>query len=213
MTIPLLSGNQINFLNWYNGETNAVMPKMWCYQAIGYAEVTSTLQTSIPIYVPSNLGSGTDNTRYPDKLLTVPAGMVLYYLGLRIPPPTPGQSPTPASGSVPTTTGGNTTLIGTTGERLKVGTAHTDTAPVITCASNAYVPGIAKLAPTQAMWGTLAAPLGVLGSDTTYNLLVSNAGNTAAGTGIRTAANKVRLIVDVAYIYVNDPALPERLRL
>jgi hypothetical protein len=63
------------------------------------------------------------------------------------------------------------------------------------------------------MWGTLAAPLGVLGSDTTYNLLVSNAGNTAAGTGIRTAANKVRLIVDVAYIYVNDPALPERLRL
>lgn len=184
MSQPLLPGNQTNLLRWFEGERLEFYPKIHAYHALGYAEITSTLQTSIDIKVPSH------KRDVSDTLLIVPAGAQVYYIGLRTPK--------------------DVALIGTTGERLKVGTVHTDTAPVLTVASNAVAANsIASSAGSP--YATLAAPLGTLGGATQYKLLNSNAGNTAAGTGIRVASGTQRAIVDICYLLIADPSRIEQL--
>ncbi|MBW4674675.1 MAG: hypothetical protein KME52_11795 [Desmonostoc geniculatum HA4340-LM1] len=184
MSQPLLPGNQTNLLRWFEGERLEFFPKIHAYHALGYALITSTLQTSIDIKVPSH------KRDVDDTLLIVPSGAQVYYIGFRTPK--------------------DVALVGTTGEKLKVGTVHTDTAPVLTVASSAIAANsIAKSAATP--YDTLAAPLGTLGSATQYKLLNSNAGNTAAGTGIKVATGTQRLIVDICYVLAADPSRLEQL--
>jgi hypothetical protein len=93
---------------------------------------------------------------------------------------------------------------------LKVGTAHTDVNPNIAFASNAIAANSsARAAATP--YDTPAAPLGTLGSATQYRLFCSNAGNTAAGTGVRVATGTQRVIVDVCYLLPGDPSRIEQL--
>lgn len=121
-----------------------------------------------------------------DLPLILPTGAVLYYLGLR----------TPA-----------VALIGATGERLKVGTVQTDVNPGIAVASNAIAPNsFASAAATP-----FAAPLATMAVPTQYRLLNSNAGNTAAGTGIRVASGTQRVIVDACYVLPGEPSRVEML--
>jgi hypothetical protein len=183
MTQPLFPGNQTNNLNWFTGERLEEMPKIQAWHAIGYATIPSGLQTSIDIFVPSNRRDSNDLP------LIVPAGSQVYYIGLRTPK--------------------DVALIGTTGERLKVATAHTDVNPAIVVASNVIAANsTARSGATP--FDTLAAPLGILGGATQYRLLCSNAGNTAAGTGIRVATGTQRVIVDLCYLTLGEPSRIEQ---
>ncbi|MFN6460849.1 MAG: hypothetical protein RMZ41_003250 [Nostoc sp. DedVER02] len=185
MTQPLFPGNQTNFLSWFRGERVEFMPKVWAYHAMGYALITTAPQTQIDIFVPSH------SRDISDLPLIVPAGARVYWISLRVPKPI--------------------TLVGTTGDRLKVGTAHTDVNPNIAVASSAIAGGSSAQA-AAVPFDTLAAPLGTLGGSTQYRLYCSNAGNTAAGSGISVASGVnptlSRVVVDVCYLV---PGIPSRL--
>lgn len=183
MNQPLLPGNQVNFLRWFENERLEFYPKMHAYHALGYAEITSTLQTSIDIRVPSHKRDVSDTP------LILPSGAIVYYIGFRTP---------------------NVALIATTGEKLKVAAAHTDTAPVLTAASNAIAANSTARS-AASPYASLSAPLGTLGGATQYRLLCSNAGDTAAGTGVRVASGVQRAVVDICYLLIADPSRIEQL--
>ncbi len=181
MSQPLFPANQANILRWFEGERLEFYPKIHAYHALGYALITTTLQTSIDLKVPSH------KRDVDDTLLIVPSGAQVYYLDFRTPK--------------------DVALIGTTGEKLKVGTVHTDTAPVLTVASSV----IAANSSAKAAATPYDAALATLGGATQYKLLCSNAGNTAAGTGVRVATGTQRVIVDVCYLLAADPSRNEQL--
>lgn len=99
-------------------------------------------------------------------------------------------------------------LICATGEVIKPAALHTETSPILTAAANAIAPGAAK--------NTVAAA--ALGAAKQIFLLNSNAGNTAAGTGVScsataksayTNAGVVPVIVEICYTLSADPATAE----
>lgn len=175
------------------------------------ARLTDQLQNAIPLIIPS---WRKDQQSFPDRNLVLGAGTVVNYVGIRLPEyGNAFEGVSTPYGLLPT----GCTMIGTTGENLKVspttGTTHTVTTPVITCASNAYqpdaaaflwrAPGIVDQA-SPSLLTTIAAP-------TPLQLTVSNAGNTAAGNGIRlsqTGAVAFALIT----LWVASPQAPLRLR-
>lgn len=163
-------------------------------EAVGYAKITSTLQSNIPIYLPSQAQTGGELLTNPDKLLILPTGSIVTRIALRL--PATETNKTTQYGNLPV----GRTLVGTTGELVKVGATgvFTTTAPSIAAASSVYAPNAA--ATVQRPVGTadvVASGLVTLGAATTYSLLVSNAGSTAAGTGIATSVSGVEALAIV----------------
>lgn len=177
----------------------------------GVAKLTDQLQTSIPLYIPS---WRKDQQTFPDRILTLSAGTIVNYIGFRLPEyGNLYEGVTAPYGLLPT----GCTIVGTTGENLKVspttGTTHTVTTPVITAASNAYTPdSFAYVWRTPGM-ADQASPslITTIGSATTLQLTVSNAGNTAAGNGIKLSTAGATAFVFVT-IWVASPQVPLRLR-
>lgn len=175
----------------------------------GRAKITDALQTNLPLFIPSDRIS---QTEFPDKPFTLEAGSIINYIGIRLPNyPLVGEE-SGVYGLLPR----NVTMIGTTGENLKVspttGTTHTVTSPVIVAASNAYAPdGSAQLAraPGQA---DQASPslITTLGADTTFQVTISNAGNAAAGNGIRLSRSGAEAFILVT-MFVSSPMKPLRM--
>ncbi len=165
----------------------------------GWAKLTDTLQTDIPVMIKSTKPLSLEGS-YPDKALTVPIGGQIDYVGFRLPREA-AEGDEPIYGvDLPR----NTTLIGTTGENLKVAptdaTAHTVTAPAIASADNAFTPDSqAKASRAHGVVDAASPSLlrTVAGSALEFQISVSNAGNTAAGTGIRLSTTGA-----IAYIYV-----------
>lgn len=175
------------------------IPDAWTYDGVrdfgglerklvyGRAKLTDTLQSSIPLVIPSDRK---DQVSFPDRPFTLLTGDIITYVGIRL----PGYQIAGEQefyGQLPK----GVTMIGTTGENLKVspttGTTHTVTTPVITAASNAYTPdSSAQIARVPNAMADQASPglLTTLAADTTFQITVSNAGNTAAGNGIRLSA-------------------------
>lgn len=176
----------------------------------GIAKLTGTLQSSIPLYIPS---WRKDQQTFPDRLFTLQANTVIHYVGFRLPEYGNQYEGVSPWGLLPQ----GCTIIGTTGENLKVspttGTTHTVTAPAIACANNAYTPDAAAFAARASGSGDAASPslLTTLGSATTFQLTVSNAGNTAAGNGIRLSQSDAIAYVPVT-ICVSSPMAPLRIR-
>ena len=173
-------------------------------KVLGIAKLTDTLQTAIPIYVPSGKK---DQSKYPDKLLVIPNGAQVNYLGMRL----PGyyyQTPE-AYGYLPS----GVTIVGTTGEKVKVSptttTTYTQLSPAITAASSAYAPDATATAYRGVAVADAASPsiLRTVGADTTLQVTVSNAGDTAVGTGIKlsTAGAVAYIVVQVCYSYAETP--------
>ena len=162
------------------------------------ARVTDALQSAIPLIIPSDRK---DQVSFPDRPFVLQAGDIINYVGIRL----PGYQfvgEMDFYGQLPR----GVTLVGTTGENLKVspttGTTHTVTAPIITAANNAYPPdGAAQVARTPNAFADQAAPgmLSTLAADTTFQITVSNAGNTAAGNGIRTSRTGVEAHILVVF--------------
>ena len=168
-------------------------------ERIGYAKITPTLQTNIPIYLPSSAQTIDEIGVNPDKRLVLPVGAVIKNIALRL-PKLETDTNTPQYGNLPV----GSTLIGTTGEFVKVAASgvFTTTAPAIVSASNSYTPGA-----SASVSRSISAPADVaassiitVGAATDLSLMVSNAGNTAAGTGIRTSSGVAFAIVRVCWL-------------
>jgi hypothetical protein len=175
-------------------------------------KLTDTLQTAIPLIIPS---WRKDQTSFPDRPLTLPAGVIVNYVALRLPEyGTMFEGVSAPYGLLDQ----GTTIIGTTGENLKVspstGTTHTTTAPAIACANSSYAPDSFATVfrrsslPDQASPSWIGAPSG---SAITPQITVSNAGNTAAGNGVRLSKSGAIAFIIVWFALEFDQA-PPRLR-
>lgn len=179
------------------------------YQLWGWAKLTDTLQTSIPLLCYALTKKGGNAASYPPKPLVIPSGAQIDSVGLSLPAANTGATDSIYGAQLPK----NCTIIGTTGENLKVspttGTTHTVTAPVITSASNAYTAGTGAVVSRAAGVADAVSPslLLTLGSATTYQITVSNAGNTAAGNGIRLSLTGAIAFI-VAEIWYTLPPNP-----
>ncbi|NJL10941.1 MAG: hypothetical protein HC908_14300 [Calothrix sp. SM1_7_51] len=100
------------------------------------------------------------------------------------------------------------TMIGTTGENLKVSpttvTTHTVVSPIITSANNAYSPNSQAVLSRASGVADAAAPsllTTVIGAPFTLQVSCSNAGNTAAGNGIRLSQAGAHAFIYARIIY------------
>lgn len=168
---------------------------------IGYAKLTTTLQATIPLWNVQNVPGYLQTMKYPPKPISVPVGAQIHEVSFRL----PGQR---LIGDEPTygmDLPKNATIVGTTGENLKVspttGTTHTTVAPVITAANNSYSPYAGAVLARDYAQVDQASPsliTKVAGSPLILQMTVSNAGNTAAGTGIRINASDSAAIAYIA---------------
>jgi hypothetical protein len=173
-------------------------------EAVGYAKITQTPQTNIPVYLPSQAQAGGELVTNPDKLLVLPAGAIILRHALRL----PKLSPTTANQSNPIQYGDlrpGSTLIGVTSELVKVAPANTFTStdPKITCVDNTYEPD--SSATVQRGNGVTDVPtssLVTIRTATPISVVVSNSGSTAAGAGISTSLGDAFAIVQVCWLEV-----------
>jgi hypothetical protein len=195
VTGPILDGKDKDTINLHDG--------YYLREAVGYAKITSTPQSNIPVYLPSQAQAGGELVTNPDRLLVLPAGAIINRIALRL--PKLEDNKTAQYGNLPS----KSTLIGTTGELVKVGAAgvFTTTDPAIAAVAGVYTPNSSKVA-NRGIVNTAdvaASGLVTLGAATQFNLLVSNAGSTAAGTGIATSAGDAFAIIQICW-YELQPA-------
>lgn len=173
-------------------------------ESVGYAKIDSTLRSSIPVFIPSSQAQTPgESINSPDRLLILPVGAIVARVGLRLPRIDPNT--TQQFGNLPK----GRTLIGTTGELVKVGygTTFTNTDPAIAAVASAYTPDATKTVQRPVGAADVAlSGLATIATPTPVNLLVSNAGSTAAGTGIATSGGVAFAIVQVCW-YEIQPAL------
>jgi hypothetical protein len=164
----------------------------------------STLRSNISVFIPSSQAQTPgESINSPDRLLILPVGAIVGRIGLRL----------PKADSNTTQQFGNLAkgqrLIGTTGELVKVGygTAFTNTDPAIAAVANTYAPDATRTVQRPPGGADVAlSGLTVIATPTSVNLLVSNAGSTAAGNGIATSGGVAFAIVQVCW-YEIQPAL------
>lgn len=167
-------------------------------ERVAYAKITPTLQNNIPLFLQSSGQTIDEINVNPDRRLVLPVGAIVNNIAVRL-PKLETNTNTPQYGNLPP----GSTLVGTTGEFVKVAAdgVFTTTAPAIASVANAYTQNAAATVNRS-----IAAPADVAGSSlitvaaaTNLSLVVSNAGNTAAGNGIRTSSGSAFAIVRVCW--------------
>lgn len=206
--MAIATGNLTFFPNPYKTWTQGIIAPdgnryIWQYAK---AKLTNVLQSSIPLMVPqvkpyNFLGST------PDVPLAIPVGAQITRVTVRL-PRVVNKGDTVAYGiELPP----GATMIGTTGENLKVspttGTTQTVVSPVITSANNLYDSNAGAV--LQRTWGQTDQPspsllTTVTGSPLTLQITVSNAANTAAGNGIRLSQEKLDAFIYASVVYRVD---------
>lgn len=217
--MPLELGNVIGYGDWYQGfEQGIIQPNgRVAIPLIGRATITDTLQTTLQLLVYPPGKNLILQGKYPPLPFTIPVGGQIERVDFRLPRSLLPDETYTYGLQLPK----GCTIVGTTGENLKVspttGTTHTVTSPVITAANNAYAPGAQGVLSRAAGIGDQASPsllTTVSGSPLTLGIAVSNAGNTAVGTGIRLsqagaiAYIHARVIYTVAGDAVDPTLLP-----
>jgi hypothetical protein len=201
--MPIETGNAIFTGDPYKATDQGIRgPNGRIYvRQLAVAKLTDTLQINIPLNIIAFNKPNILQGKYPPKPLVIPIGGQICRVDFRLP--------------LATGLGGETiqygiylpkgvTIIGTTGENLKVSptttTTHTVTSPAITAANSAYTAGTGVVLSRPdgvADAGSPSLLTTVSGADLALQLTVSNAGNTAAGNGIGLSQTGAE-----AYVYV-----------
>lgn len=84
MTKKIFPGNYVNHLSTYQGQPIVAIPGVTYYHRIGYAKIDSTSRTELDVIIPSPDKRPDDKPRADIVGLTVPTGVWLYKLGLRV---------------------------------------------------------------------------------------------------------------------------------
>lgn len=182
--------NQRPLYGWAN-QSAELERGMDTYQFVGWAKLTSTPQTELDIVLPSH------QKRKMDKPFIIPNGATIYRMSLRLP-----RTLRPDENKLYGPLEKGATIIGTAGENIKLASTtagHTAVAPAILCGGDGlYVPNSsAVLAANE--WQSLSGQLATIGADTTFKLYCSNAGNTAAGTGIRVSSGEAFILAEICF--------------
>lgn len=212
--MTLYPGNVVALPDPYISQAVLGMDGRHWYRAVARAELTDTLQTDIPLLIYSQKPNSLLGN-FPPKPLILPTGAQIHKVTLRLPA-------NAAEGFEPTygiDLPRNTTMVGTTGELVKVATTaapYTPVAPAIASVGNAYAANASAVLARQTAQADQAAPnlLTTLVADTTYQISVSDAGSTAAGTGISlSAAGTAFIYADIFYALDGDAVKPWNLDL
>jgi hypothetical protein len=183
----------------------------------GLAQISSTPQFAIPLIIPSNRKR---QSAMPDRPMILPQGAIITFAGFRLPRFSPASGGGDFYGNLPT----GCNIVGVTGENLKLspttGNTHTVTAPAIAAVSNAFSPDASAKISRAYGAADAASPslLTTLSAATTFQISVSNSGNTAAGTGISLSQSgaiafivaQISWIVDGDVLRLEDIGYPLR---
>lgn len=204
--MPIELGNSIGYGDWYQGsEQGIIQPNgRVAVTLIGRATLTDTLQTTIPLLVVPPGKNLIMQGKYPPIAMSIPVGAQIDRVDFRLPRALLPQEDYTYGLQLPK----NCTIVGTTGENLKVSptttTTHTVTAPVITAASSAYAAGASAVASRAAGVADAASPSllrTVSGSPLVMNIAVSTAANDGVGTGIRLSQTGAIAYIHARIIY------------
>ena len=84
MAKKIFPGNWVTNLSSYQGQPVVAIPGRVYYHKVGYALVDSTGGTEFDVTIPSPDKRGDDKVRADITSMTIPAGAVVYSVGLRV---------------------------------------------------------------------------------------------------------------------------------
>ena len=196
MAKRIFPGNFVSNLKSHDGGQGVVaIPGRVYYRKIGYALVDSTGGTEFDVIIPSPDMRGDDKVRADDTGLTIPAGAVVYAVGLRVADTRKNKDAGSATSGL---SGTNTDTIA-----LKDAAASAaDTISTSVVSTPTIVVADGTIAPSSAKNGVVSGS--VLAGAETLKVFVRNAaGNGTGSTLSSSASGGTPIICEVSY-YVED---------
>ena len=196
MAKRIFPGNFVSNLKSHDGGQGVVaVPGRVYYRKIGYALVDSTGGTEFDVIIPSPDMRGDDKVRADDTGLTIPAGAVVYAVGLRVADTRKNKDAGSATSGL---SGTNTDTIA-----LKDAAASAaDTISTSVVSTPTIVVADGTIAPSSAKNGVVSGS--VLAGAETLKVFVRNAaGNGTGSTLSSSASGGTPIICEVSY-YVED---------
>ena len=195
MAKKIFPGNWVTNLSSYQGQPVVAIPGRVYYHKVGYALVDSTGGTEFDVIIPSPDMRGDDKVRENITGMTIPAGAVVYSVGLRV-------SDTRKNKDAGSATSG---LSGTNGDTIALKDADNSAADTIST-TVVSTPTIAvsggTIAPTSAKNGVVTGS--VLAGAETLKVFVRDSGGTGTGSTLSsTATGGTPIICEVSY-YLDD---------
>ena len=202
----IFPGNFVANLKSHDGGQGVVaVPGRVYYHKIGYALVDSTGGTEFDVIIPSPDMRGDDKVRADDTGLVVPAGAVVYSVGLRV------------SDTRKNKDGGSATsgLSGTSGDTIALKDADNSAADTIST-TVVSTPTIAvdadgTILPSSAKNGVVTGAI-LAGAETLKVFVRNSQGNGAGSTLSSTAVGGTPIICEVSYFIDDDVADAEDTR-
>ena len=195
MAKKIFPGNWVTNLSSYQGQPVVAVPGRVYYHKVGYALVDSTGGTEFDVTIPSPDKRGDDKVRADITSMTIPAGAVVYSVGLRV-------SDTRKNLDAGSATSG---LSGTNTDTIALKDAAASAADTIST-SVVSTPTIAvsggTIAPTSAKNGVVAGSV-LAGAETLKVFVRNSAGNGTGSTLSSTAVGGTPIICEVSY-YLDD---------
>lgn len=195
MAKKIFPGNWVTNLSSYQGQPVVAVPGRVYYHKVGYALVDSTGGTEFDVIIPSPDMRGDDKVRDNITGMVIPAGAVVYSVGLRV-------SDTRKSKDAGSATSG---LSGTNTDTIALKDAEASAADTIST-TVVSTPTIAvsggTIAPTSAKNGVVTGSV-LAGAETLKVFVRNSAGNGTGSTLSSTATGGTPIICEVSY-YLDD---------
>ena len=195
MAKKIFPGNWVTNLSSYQGQPVVAVPGRVYYHKVGYALVDSTGGTEFDVKIPSPDMRGDDKVRADITSMVIPAGAVVYSVGLRVSDTRKNKDAGSATSGL---SGTNTDTIAL--KDAAASAADTISTTVVSTPTIAVSGG--TIAPTSAKNGVVTGS--VLAGAETLKVFVRNAAGNAAGSTLSsTATGGTPIICEVSY-YLDD---------
>ena len=195
MAKKIFPGNWVTNLSSYQGQPVVAVPGRVYYHKVGYALVDSTGDTEFDVIIPSPDKRGDDKVRANITGMTIPAGAVVYSVGLRVPDTRKNLDAGTATSGLSGTNGDTIAL-----KDLDASAPDTISTTVVSTPTIAVASG--TIAPTAVKNGVVTGS--VLAGAETLKVFVRNAAGNAAGSTLSsTATGGTPIICEVSY-YLDD---------
>ena len=195
MAKKIFPGNWVTNLSSYQGQPVVAVPGRVYYHKVGYALVDSTGGTEFDVKIPSPDMRGDDKVRANITSMVIPAGAVVYSVGLRV-------SDTRKNKDAGSATSG---LVGTNTDTIALKDAAASAADTIST-SVVSTPTIAvsggTIAPQAVKNGVVTGSV-LAGAETLKVFVRDNAGTGTGSTLSSTAVGGTPIICEVSY-YLDD---------
>ena len=195
MAKKIFPGNWVTNLSSYQGQPVVAIPGRVYYHKVGYALVDSTGGTEFDVKIPSPDKRGDDKVRADITSMGIPAGAVVYSVGLRV---SDTRKNLDAGSATSGLSGTNTDTIAL--KDAAASAADTISSTVVSTPTIAVASG--TIAPAAAKNGVVTGSA-LSGAETLKVYVRNAAGNGAGSTLSSTATGGTPIICEVSY-YLDD---------